>query len=329
MEETVVFVDDELNVLNSIKRLFLATDSDVEYVFTDNVDRAVDIVGKHRVAVIVSDNIMPEKTGVDLLAQVAEISPDTVKIMMTGYSDMATVIDAINKGGVFKFIMKPWENNDLIKVVNESVMRYRAVHYLRKSDEATLLSLAQTIELKDTYTRGHCDRVAQYALAMADQLGIDKDMQREIRYGSWLHDCGKIGISEEILNKKGPLTEQEYELIKKHPEWGADVARKAQLSQTVINIILFHHERFDGTGYPTGIMGKDIPLEARIVSIADVFDALTTDRSYRGKYDLDRALKILLKIKGSSFDPNLVDTFMTLADGIFKPISRTEVVYGR
>lgn len=131
-------------------------------------------------------------------------------------------------------------------------------------------SLAQTIELKDSRTRGHCDRVATYAVRIANALGLSMDMQREIKYGSWLHDCGKIGVPERVLNADRKLEAQEYQLMKNHSSWGADVARKANLSEVVINIVLYHHEHFGGADYPRGLQGNDIPIEARIVTVADV-----------------------------------------------------------
>ncbi len=176
----------------------------------------------------------------------------------------------------------------MFDTVTDAMRRYHTLQMIRHENEDVLRSLAQTIELKDPYTRGHCDRVANFAVQIAKLLDLSVDMQRKIKYGSWLHDCGKIGIPEQVLNAKSALEADEYELIKNHPCWGADVARKANLSPVIINVILCHHEHFDGTGYPNGISGEEIPIEARIVSVADVFDALTSDRPYR---------KVCLKIK--------------------------------
>jgi HD-GYP domain-containing protein (c-di-GMP phosphodiesterase class II) len=137
-------------------------------------------------------------------------------------------------------------------------------------------------------------------------------MQKGIVYGSWLHDCGKIGVPEAILNSPECLTEKEWLTIKQHPAWGADVARQAQLSPVVINIIQFHHERWDGEGYPTGVVGRDIPLEARVVTIADVFDALTSDRPYRKALPQAEARKTMAGIAGTMLDPELTEIFLSL-----------------
>ena len=308
MDDKVLFVDDEKAILTSVRRLFL--DKQINVQIANNSEEALSIIRNNNISVIVSDNIMPGVRGVDLLERVSRISPDTIRIMMTGYADLSTTIDAINKCGVYKFIVKPWANNELVSIIEEAITRYRVIQSLKETDEPTMRSLAQTIELKDRYTKGHCDRVASYSLIIADHLNLQDDTKKQIKYGCWLHDCGKIGVSEEILNKPGPLTDGEYEIIKKHPEWGAEVAKQANLSQEIVNIILYHHERYDGKGYPLGIKGDEIPQEARIVAIADVFDAITSDRSYQKKREFSEAKNIIASMKRTAFDPHLVDIFL-------------------
>jgi HD-GYP domain-containing protein (c-di-GMP phosphodiesterase class II) len=213
---------------------------------------------------------------------------------------------------VFRFVVKPWSDEDLLKAVADGINRHQILLSLRKDEEDVLRSLAQTIELKDPSTKGHCDRVAILSLLLADALNLPKDMKREIKYGSWLHDCGKIGVSEKILNGSQQLNDQELATMKMHADWGADVAAKANLSQVAHNIIHFHHERYDGTGYPTGIGGENIPIEARIVAVADVFDALMNDRPYRRKYSAEETFTILRSMAGSALDPELVGLFLPL-----------------
>jgi putative two-component system response regulator len=308
--DTVLFVDDDQHILSAIKRVF--DNKTMTLLFADNPEKALNIMESQEIAVLVSDNLMPGMTGMELLARIRELSPDTVKILMTAYADMDIVINAINTGEVFKFITKPWENGLLINAVEEGVRRYSIIQSLKKGDEGHLLSLAQAIELKDPYTRGHCNRVADYALMMAEALGLQQDTRDDTKYGSWLHDCGKIGVPEHILNKPGPLDPAEMDIVKKHPAWGAEVVRFAHLSDTIVNIIYYHHERFDGTGYPAMKKGKDIPLEARIVTIADIFDALTSHRSYRKAFRLHEALEIIKSMRGAELDPELLDVFLTL-----------------
>ncbi len=314
--DTVLFVDDEIGILNSVERLF--NDIDIRILRAENARTALDILKTETVAVVVSDNQMPGMKGIDLLLQVKEVSPDTIKILMTGYADLDTAVEAINSGEVFRFIIKPWQNESLILAVQEALQQYRIIQSLKSSDENTLLSLAEAVELKDGYTRGHCERVAEYALLIASEIHMGDEIIKAIRHGSWLHDCGKIGVPEHILNKNGPLDPDEFEIIKHHPEWGADVARKAVMSDLVINIIHFHHERYDGSGYPSGLKGDEIPFEVRIVTVADVYDALTSTRPYRDKYSIDKAMEIMRVMRGSVFDPDILDLFMDLCINVTK-----------
>lgn len=310
MSETVLFVDDEVNILRSVERLF--REKDLTFRSALNARSALSIVQEEAVAVIVSDNLMPGMTGIEMLCRVREISPSTVKVLMTAHADLPTAVAAINKSEIFRFVLKPWENSEFAWVVEESLARYRTIQSLSQGDESTLLSLARTVELKDPYTRGHCERVAKYAVAMGDRLGLSQSALEEIRYGGWLHDCGKIGVPEKILNQSGPLDKSQLTVVKCHPSWGADVARQARLPQKVINIILCHHEHYDGEGYPLQLKGLDIPLEARIVSVADTFDAMTSDRPYRKGCSKLEAMEILRDLKGKSLDPEMVDLFQEI-----------------
>ena len=310
MTEAVLFVDDEEYVLNAVARMFIG--SEWRILRAASAEEALLVIGKEEIAVLVSDNLMPGIRGVELLSRVKSISPDTVKILMTGHTDIPTAIEAINRGEVFRFVEKPWDNTVLINTVTEGIERYRLLRSLRINDEAVTRSLAQTIELKDPYTRGHCDRVAEYALLLAKTMCLSDDLQKGIEYGSWLHDCGKIGVPEAILNSPAALSEKEWLTVKQHPDWGAEVARQAELSPIVINVIRFHHERWDGKGYPSGVAGREIPLEARIVTIADVFDALTSDRPYRKAYTQDDSSQIIASIAGTMLDPEITELFLSL-----------------
>ncbi|UCH81142.1 MAG: response regulator [Nitrospiraceae bacterium] len=305
---TVLVVNDEINVLNSIERLFI--DSGIRLLRAENALTALDIVSNENVAVVVSDHQMPGMKGIDLLSRIKDISPDTFKILMIANTDLEKAVEAVNTGDVFRFIIKPWQNDSIIKAVNEAIEQFALVQALKSSDENTLLSLAEAVELKDGYTRGHCERVADYALITASELNLQDAIKTDIRHGSWIHDCGKIGIPESILKKKGTLDADEFEIMKNHPQWGVDIAKKAAMSHAVINIINYHHERYDGSGYPAGLSSDEIPIEARIVTIADVYDALTTERPYRDKYSNEKATEIMSIMRGSVFDPDILDIFL-------------------
>lgn len=308
--ETVLFVDDEKSYLAYTSELF--ENRGLNILTAGSAVEALEIVEHHSVAVVVSDNEMPGMRGIELLSRIKEISPHTVKIMMTGSADLATTLAAINSGEVFRFVLKPWKKAEMLRAVKDGIRRYRVLQAIKREDEFILHSLAQTIELKDASTKGHCDRVATLALRLAERLGVPEEVQQEIRYGSWLHDCGKIGVPEAILNAERALTQEEFQIVMKHPEWGREVVRKANLSKTVQEIVLYHHERYDGKGYPYGLVGDKIPLEAQIVATADICDALTMDRPYRKGFDRDELLWTMKGMSGSNLDPKLVEVLFEL-----------------
>jgi len=310
----VLFLDDEPGILDALRRLFI--DDHVVVLTSTHGTDALDKLEKNEISVLVSDNLMPCMKGIEFLQRARHLSPDTVRIMLTGHADMEAAVDAINKGEVYRFITKPWDDNELRMTVLHSIDRYGTVRALREADEHSLYSIGQTIELKDHYTKGHCDRVAKYASAIAETIGIEKGLREDIKRGSWLHDCGKIGVPEAILNLTGPLTGEQRSIVRNHPAWGAEVARLAHLSDAIVNVILYHHERFDGKGYPAGLKGEGIPLEARVVHVADIYDALTSDRAYRGRMTRDEAVKTLMGNRGTCSDPRIVDAFVSLLGGI-------------
>jgi putative two-component system response regulator len=293
---TVMFVDDEPWVLTAFQRIF--GDTGHSCVYCSSPSEALELAKKEKVWVVVSDNQMPGMTGIEFLGKMRKISPDTVRIMMTAYANLGVAISAINHSEAFRFITKPWDNEELLSLVEEGIARYDILTSMRSRDESRYRSLAHAVELKDPYTRGHCDRVADYAERLARAAGIEEPLVTCIRHGCILHDCGKIGVPEEVLNFPGKLTVEEFEIIKQHPDWGTQVAREANLPEAVVNVILYHHEREDGSGYPAGLSGKAIPLEARIAAIADVFDALTSDRPYRKGNTIGDATAILSGLSG-------------------------------
>jgi putative two-component system response regulator len=319
MKETVLFVDDTALTLEMIRNLF--KDEGTAVITAANASEALAIIRDEEVAVVVSDNVMPGMSGVEFLSSLKNISPDTVKILMSAFADLPSALAAINTSEVFRYVLKPWKDDEMKGAVHEGLRRYQIQKSMRKEDEDILRSLAQTIELKDPSTKGHCDRVAVYALMLAVSMGIPKHVQREIKYGSWLHDCGKIGISESILNGNRSLGAEEFETVKQHSMWGAEVAEKAKLSDIARNIIEYHHERYDGTGYPHGISGEEIPLEARIVAVADVYDALLTDRPYRPGYSHEETISIMEGMRGTTLDPKVLQLFFDVVQVDSAPLS--------
>jgi putative nucleotidyltransferase with HDIG domain len=305
-----MFVDDEVGIRHALKRMFI--DSTYCLYFAASSAEALDLLRANEFALIVSDNHMPGDSGIELLSKARIFAPDTMRVLMTAYADMETALDAINRCEAYRFVVKPWNNEELFTLVDECVLRYELLTSLRRGDEAIYRTLAQTIDMKDHYTRGHCDRVVDYALAIGRQMGLSGEVLRNIEHGALLHDCGKIGVPEATLNFPGPLNKDQLEVMRRHPGLGADVARTAGLHQSAVNIILCHHEHYNGQGFPAGLSGEDIPLEARIVSVADVYDALTSDRPYRKALPLEIALHELNAMSGTVLDPQFVELFLDI-----------------
>ncbi|MEA1962122.1 MAG: HD-GYP domain-containing protein [Bacillota bacterium] len=183
----------------------------------------------------------------------------------------------------------------------------------RESIEDVVIFLARTIDAKDKYTEGHIERVSQYAVFLGERIGLSTEELETLRVGAMVHDIGKIVVDLNILNKPGKLTDAEFEEIKLHPLVGEEICRPLKSLEEVIKIVRYHHEKLDGSGYPDGITGDDIPIEVRIVTIVDIFDALTTDRSYRKAMKMDDAIRILREdAVAGKLDHGLVEEFIDM-----------------
>lgn len=199
-------------------------------------------------------------------------------------------------------------------VENSELVRRIETNYF-----STVDALTAAIEAKDSYTRGHSKRVTQFAITLAERFGISGTETRNLRYGATLHDIGKIGIRGHILNKKGRLTREEYEIIKKHPVIGENIIERVDFLQGARPIVRSHHERFDGTGYPDGLRDEEIPFLARVAGIADFFDALTSDRPYRTAFSVEETNMIIKERIGREFDPLVAKEFLEISSNLAKP----------
>jgi putative nucleotidyltransferase with HDIG domain len=186
----------------------------------------------------------------------------------------------------------------------------KSTNELRAAYEATLEGWARALELRDKETEGHAQRVTSLTLALARRLGVPEERLPHIRRGALLHDIGKIGVPDHILKKPGPLDEEEWEIMRQHPLWAYEMLKDIPYLQPALAIPLFHHERWDGSGYPSGLVGTAIPLAARIFAVVDVYDALTSDRPYRSAWSREKALAYLKEQRGKLFDPRVVDAFL-------------------
>ncbi len=290
---------------------------------------ALELLATHGdVAVCISDIYMPEMDGVTLLREVHARYPDTAVIMLTGAAEVTTAVECLQLGAldylskpvlvdeVRARVQKALEKRDLI-LQNRFYQRHleTRVRELDRLNRQRLVNgiqmLVQALEAKDAYTRGHSQRVSEYAVKTAVRLGITGEQLEQIRLGGELHDIGKIGTREAILNKPGPLDEAEFAHIRDHCVLGERIlAPFLGDAAAVLRIVRSHHERFDGRGFPDGLSADAIPLEARIVACVDAFDAMTTNRAYRAPRNPVDAVEELRRGAGRQFDPNVVEAFL-------------------
>ncbi|PKL43269.1 MAG: hypothetical protein CVV41_11160 [Candidatus Riflebacteria bacterium HGW-Riflebacteria-1] len=238
---------------------------------------------------------------------------DTLVLPLKPRDRLLGVIQVANKRGNFSY--RP-EDLDLLKILGSQVafviQNADLFKNLQRAYIDTLSALTSAIDAKDSYTRGHSERVTELSIKLAIDYGIAPDEVEKIKLGGLLHDIGKIGIHEGILNKPGRLDDQEFEIIKSHPDLGVRIMGKVEFLESIVPIIKFHHERYDGKGYPSGLSGEDIPLLARIVSVVDTFDAMTTDRPYRKAMTIEAALAEIERCAGSQFDPAIAAHFVSM-----------------
>jgi putative nucleotidyltransferase with HDIG domain len=352
-DHTVLFVDDEVNILKALQRLL--RNEPMNVLTASHPEQAIDLLEREEAQVVVTDQRMPEMSGVDMLSTIRERNPNIVRMMLTGYTEMNIAVEAINRGEIFRLITKPWNDDELkatlrqafdhhdlkleIKRLNqvtreqnfklqdmnknlEANVRERTRQLAEKNDELrtgyvqTVRALAEAIDAKDAYTRGHSERVGVYASRIARQLGLRKEMIERVYISGILHDVGKIGIPDAIITKPARLTKEEYDEIKKHPEIGARILEPVEFLADVVPCVRHHHEWFDGSesGYPYRLRGDQIPLPSRIILVADTVEAMTSNRPYRNGLPLDVVIRELHKYSGSQFDPQVVEALMTLLD---------------
>lgn len=271
-------------------------------------------VQDHDYDLVISDQNMPGMQGHELLARVKALQPQTVRILMTSHADMVSAIHAINEGEVYRYILKPWRDEDLMLTVYQALEHRMMVQRLRNSDRDTVKALAGAIELKDRHTKGHYYRVAEISLQIGTWLGYGENRLGMLEYGAWLHDVGKIGIPDGILSKRN-ITRTEERVMQEHPILGARLTASIDHLAPIAPFIRHHHERWDGLGYPDGLAGEKIPEEARIIAIANTYDGMVMPRGDAPGLTPQQAKEKIGEARGTIFDPRLVDVFLGMAQG--------------
>lgn len=329
LSEPILVVEDEEMVRSLVMRKLAR--AGYQTVGASNGMEALHLLRERTFGVILSDINMPRLNGLEMLQVVKETWPDIIVVMFTAFGDLSHAISAM-KLGASDYLVKPFDLDELVSAVEQAV-RKRERTLARKQVEnlwnvqtgeggasnqrlllSTVMALANTLEAKDPYTVGHSQRVADLSEALARRIGMTDHEAKHIRLAGMLHDIGKIGIREAIMNKAGPLTTEEIVHIQTHPLIGERILLPVTELNGALHVIRHHHERWDGKGYPDGLSGLDIPVGARILALADAYDAVTSERPYRAAAPPSAAVQEIQRCVGGQFDPNLSPLFIELLE---------------
>ncbi|MCK4260614.1 MAG: response regulator [Halanaerobiales bacterium] len=336
----ILIVDDEEMITESIST-YLELTTDLCIYTANDPNKGLEIVRENQIDLVISDFLMPSMNGLEFLREVKKIHKDATLILLTGYADKENAIKAINEIGLYFYIEKPWNNQELVKIVYNGLEKKTLVDDLREkitelkvskdeidrlysllkeeyeqekeNIENVIISLARAIEAKDKYTEGHIERVKELAVKMGQRLNFNPEQLKVLETAALIHDIGKIGIPEKILNKPDKLTAEEFEVIKSHSVIGEEICQPLNSLGKTRPIVRSHHEKLDGSGYPDGLKADQISLEVRIVTVVDIFDALYSERPYRAKLPIEECIRILQEeVADNKLDGEVVNLLIEL-----------------
>jgi putative nucleotidyltransferase with HDIG domain len=345
MADRVLIVDDE----DSIREVVSSMLSSSGFVCTQaqsGREALALLQSGEEFELMLSDMMMPVMDGEALLAATKERFPDIPVVMVTAMHDISIALNAI-RNGAYDYLLKPFDREQLLATVRRALENRRlklenrkyqteleslvtarteqvrqALASLERSYDITLEALGNALDLKDAETEGHSKRVTAFTIAIARAMGISGDQIRIIARGAFLHDIGKMAIPDAILRKPGALDPEETAIMREHCFRGYQILRRIPFLTEASEIVYSHQEKFDGTGYPRGLKGEEIPLGARIFSVADTLDAMTSDRPYRAKLPLSAARDEIQKWSGRQFDPQVVKTFLEMPENIWDDLRK-------
>jgi response regulator RpfG family c-di-GMP phosphodiesterase len=337
MKEKILVVDDDPQVTGLLAVVLVQ--NGYECLPVNSPNDALEALRQNQgnsICLALVDIVLPGMSGLDLMEKIHREHPRVGTVAISGENNMKLGVDAMRKGAL-DFITKPFQIEFILPRIQKAIDRVRLERdnheyqiYLEEKVENrtnallekhrtlqklyinTVEAIVRAIEAKDAYTVGHSKRVSKYCRRIAIKLGIDSDNLQDMEIAGLLHDVGKIGISDTILGKPSKLTIEEYETIKEHPMISLKIIEPIHEFKKVKEYVKYHHEKYDGTGYPDGLKGEDIPLGARILSVADAFDTMWIGRHYHASWDLETVVKEFQKNRGTQFDPKVVDIFVEL-----------------
>ncbi|HEY0547294.1 MAG TPA: HD domain-containing phosphohydrolase [Pyrinomonadaceae bacterium] len=326
----ILVVDDEPEIREVLCELF---GYDYECAAAGSAEEALQTLREGNFNLIISDIMMGGMSGLEMIPHVQAASPETVVLMISGVQTIESAIKAL-RAGAFDYIMKPFDLRQVEAAVRRALEHYelraskrryenhleelveqrtaaldRALESVEDAYRSTLKALAQALETRDAETHGHSERVVTFSLRLGRELGLDKGQMKSLEFGSLLHDIGKIGVPDAILRKPAKLTSEEWIKMREHPLHGQQILREIRFLEGASRVVGQHHEKWDGSGYPLGLHGEEIDLNARIFAVADAFDAMTSDRVYRAGRSYEVAAAELERCGSQQFDPQVVAAF--------------------
>lgn len=328
----IIAVDDEQGILDSLS-IFMKR-SGYSFVGITDPMEAINRVKNEHFDLMVLDFIMSPIHGDKVVEEIRKFNKDLYILLLTGHKDLAPPLDTIHQLDIQGYCEKSDKFDQLLLLIEsglKSVSQMRTISKmnddLQKAYIDSIEILRHTVEAKDPYTKGHSDRVSEYAVLLGKKLNLPDEDIEKLRIGGLFHDIGKIGIPDSILLKESNLADEEYTKIKEHPIIGYNMLQHATMFKNILDIVKHHHERFDGNGYPDKLAGSNIPYLARLTSIVDSFDAMTSRRSYRDSLPMDVVKSEILQNLGSQFDPEIGIVFLDILDNDFNSIKQIQEKY--
>ena len=335
----IIGVDDESGILDSLTVLF----DNSEYEFEGVLDpvEAIERVKMEHFDLMLLDFMMTPLHGDEVVEEIRKFNKELYILLLTGHKDMAPPLETIKRLDIQGYCEKSDKFDQLLLLVESGIKSVKQMDEIKRINEELsesnerlerayldmVQTLRYTVEAKDTYTRGHSDRVSEYSVLIGEKLGLPEDQIKTLRIGGLFHDIGKIGIPDSILLKPGKLTDDEYSEIKNHPSIGAHILGEATIFKDIVPIVKHHHERYDGNGYPSRLKGEEIPYIARIAAVADTFDAMTSRRSYRGPIDIEHVKEEIKRCEGTQFDPQIAEVFLDILNNDYDKIKDIQEKY--
>lgn len=335
----ILAVDDEEGIVDSLS-IFMKRSG---YNFTGITDliQAIERLKVEHFDLLILDFIMTPIHGDKVVEEIRKFNKDLYILLLTGHKDLAPPLETIKRLDIQGYCEKGDKFDQLLLLIESGIKSIEQMQTIKRINQElsdandkleqaymeSIETLRYTVEAKDPYTKGHSDRVAEYSVLIGKSLNLSEEELKNLKIGGLFHDIGKIGVPDSILLKESRLDDEEYSQIKNHPLIGVHILSNATIFQDIIPIVKHHHERFDGKGYPSQLSGKDIPYLARIVSIADSFDAMTSKRSYRNALPLEVVKNEFLKNIGTQFDPEIGMVFLDLLDHHYDEILNIQNQY--